>query len=298
LVFGVWVPGGRVVDVGVWLVERRGELDRAEAEWLERLAQFDREGLWALDGQLSCVSWLVWRTNMARSTAFDKLRVAHELQRRPIVAEAFRHGRLSYSAVRAITRLDRPDPEVDQALVALAETGGAGIVDIERVVRSYHLYADQDRPPCDVAASSRDVKIVRGEGETGQLVVTLSVLELEEVAAALQAFIDVRYRPVDQSSREDRAGGPAAALDEPSRRANKADAFMDLVSTALLHADGGQAVGDDRYLGPPGEPARTCWAVDAGRSVPSSGGRRRGGLRQVQGCSHSRWGRRDAEPGS
>jgi hypothetical protein len=84
-----------VTDDGEWLVVQRGVLDRGEAEWLERLARFDREGLWAADGQLSCVSWLVWRTNLARSTAFEKLRVARELERRPLVAEAFRQGRLS-----------------------------------------------------------------------------------------------------------------------------------------------------------------------------------------------------------
>ncbi len=258
------------MDVGEWLIERRGELDRGEAGWLERLAEFDRDQLWAAEGHLSCVSWLVWRTNMGRSTAFDKLRVAHQLARRPIVAEAFRQGRLSYSAVRAITRLDRPDPGVDEALVALAESGQASILDIERVVRSYHLYADQDRPPPDEAGRSRDVKIRRGDDGTGQVIVKLSDLEVEEFAAALQAFVDRRYRPrpvdqsspedhpseapledpsqpVDQSSPEDRAASEAP-LEEPSRPAKTADAFMDLVHTALNHANGGQAAGDDRYL--------------------------------------------------
>ena len=125
------------MEDGQWLIEHRAEMDRGEAVWLERLAEFDRDGRWALDGQLSCATWLVWQTNMARSTAFEKLRVAHQLARRPMVAEAFRQGRLSYSAVRAITRLDRPDPDVDQALVDLAQTGRASIVDLERVVRSY-----------------------------------------------------------------------------------------------------------------------------------------------------------------
>jgi hypothetical protein len=74
---------------------------------------------------------------MARSTAFEELRVAHQLARRPSVADAFRHGRLSYSAVRAITRMDRPAPEVDEALVELAASGQASILDIEKVVRSY-----------------------------------------------------------------------------------------------------------------------------------------------------------------
>lgn len=63
--------------------------------WLERLAQFDRDQLWALDGHLGCANWLVWRTNMARSTAFEKLRVAHELARRPVIAQAFHCGELS-----------------------------------------------------------------------------------------------------------------------------------------------------------------------------------------------------------
>jgi Domain of unknown function (DUF222) len=159
-----WVGVTREVEVtddGEWLVVQRGLLDRGEAEWLERLARFDREGLWAADGQLSCVSWLVWRTNLARSTAFEKLRVARELARRPLVAEAFRAGRLSYCAVRAITRLDRPDPGVDEALVAVAESGRASIVDVERVVRTYQLYADQERPPADEAELGREVKIGR-----------------------------------------------------------------------------------------------------------------------------------------
>src|SRR5258708_6299284 len=97
-------PDDEVAGVGGWLVEDRAEMDRGEACWLERLAEFDRDELWCLDGQLSCATWLVWQTNMARSTAFEKLRVAHELARRPIVAEAFRNGGISYSAARAITR--------------------------------------------------------------------------------------------------------------------------------------------------------------------------------------------------
>jgi Domain of unknown function (DUF222) len=237
------------VDVGQWLIEHRTEMDRAEALWLERLAEFDRHGLWALDGQFCCATWLVWRTNMARSTAFEKLRVAHELERRPIVAEAFRHGRLSYSAVRAITRLDRPDPGVDEALVQLAQSGRASILDLERVVRSYGLYADQERPPADPAERVRDVKVLRGEDGTGQLIVSLSDLELEEVAAAFQAFLDVRFRPppVDESSAGDWVA-EEAPIDEATRSGKKADAFMDLVRTAWKHADGGQASGDDRYM--------------------------------------------------
>ena len=273
-----------LVDVGGWLVEHRAALDEGEAEWLDRLAEFDRDGLWALDGHFCCANWLVGRTNMARSTAFEKLRVAHELTRRPVIAEAFRLGQLSYSAVRAVTRMDRPAPEVDEALVELAQSG-ASILDLETVVRSYGLYADQDRPPAEDPLPHRDVRIRRGQHGTAQVVVTLSDLEAEEFAAALQAFIDLRYRPAagdessaedsdrstddpragDESSREDsdratddpRPGDESLAEDssndeapveEASRASRKADAFIDLVHAALHTADGGHAAGDDRYM--------------------------------------------------
>ena len=265
---------GDLVDDGQWLVERRIGLERAEAEWLERLARFDRDGLWALDGHFCCATWLVWRLNMKRSTAFEKLRVAHELARRPIVAAAFRRGDISYSAVRAITRMPRPDPEVDEAMVTLAAKGDAAIVDVEQAVRAYMLYHDQDRPLPDDRQPVRDVKITRREDGTGRLVVDLSDVEVEEVAAALQAFIDMRYRPKpgEESSREEDTGaerttrlvdessrgdlhsypqpqpGGEAPLEQASRPAQKADAFMDMVTCALAGADGGHAAGDDRYM--------------------------------------------------
>lgn len=79
----------------------------AECRWLGALVEFDHREGWYLDGQLSAGDWLVWRCGMSARTARDKLRVAHELCRRPLVAEAFAAGRLSYCQVRAITRVTR-----------------------------------------------------------------------------------------------------------------------------------------------------------------------------------------------
>ncbi|MDA8048329.1 MAG: DUF222 domain-containing protein [Actinomycetota bacterium] len=239
------------VDTARWLIDHRAGLDRGEAQWLERLAQFDREGRWAEDGQLSCAGWLAWRTHMARSTAFEKLRVAHELHRRPIVAAAFRDGFISYSAARAITRLDRPDPEVDQALVDVAKSDRTSIHDLEKLVRTYLLYADQDRPPADDRRHARDVRLRRGGDGTARITCDLTDLEADEVAAALQIFVDLAYRPspVDRSSRGDSPIPPDEAPMEGVDRANRrADALMDLVATAARAADQGHAAGDDRYV--------------------------------------------------
>lgn len=235
------------MDLGAWLVDERSAMDRVEGRWLQRLAEFDSDGLWAADGQLSCVNWLVWRAGMARSTAFEKLRVAHELRRRPIVADALARGDLSYSTARALTRMDRPDPEVDQAIVAAVTDGRLGVSDVELLVRSFRLYGDQERPPDEERLASRDVRIVRGDDGTGRVVVTLAETELEEFAATLQAFLDLRYRPVHESSAEDPEHAEAP-LEQASPAGHRAEAFMDMVHTAIEHADGGRAKGDDRYM--------------------------------------------------
>ena len=77
------------------------------------------------------------------------------------------------------------------------------------------------------AQAKRGVRICRGENGWGRIVITLSDLEVEEFASALQAFIDLRYRPgrpVDESPGGDFADGSADGsaggdpVDESTRR--------------------------------------------------------------------------------
>lgn len=119
---------GEVSDPGQWLVEHRADLDRGEAQWLERLAEFDREGLWSLDGHVCCATWLVWRTNMARSTAFEKLRVAHELA---AALQAFIDLRYRQRPVHESPTADPAEdgddsPAVDQSPAEDSVEGGPG----------------------------------------------------------------------------------------------------------------------------------------------------------------------------
>ena len=80
---------------------------------------------------------------MSARTARDKLRVAHELRRRPLVADVFASGRLSYCKVRAITRVVGDDAEVDRWLLRLAEAGT--VADLDRAVRHWASLEEQER---------------------------------------------------------------------------------------------------------------------------------------------------------
>jgi Domain of unknown function (DUF222)/HNH endonuclease len=92
-----------------------GNLAAAQCRFLRLLAEFDRRDGWAGPGLKSCAHWLCWRIGMSLRTAAEHVRVAHALTRLPKITEAFAAGRISYSKVRAITRIagqaaTEPDP--------------------------------------------------------------------------------------------------------------------------------------------------------------------------------------------
>jgi len=261
------------IPEGRWLLEQLDRLQRGEAQWLERLAEFDASGDWAADGQLSCIDWLVCFARMGRSTAFDKLRVARQLRRRPVLASAFRDGRVTYCAVRAMCRAEDASAEVEEALVAVAEEGT--VRDVELAVRTYRAYRDQELPPGE--AGRRGLRLHRlGSGMT-RLEAVLTDLEAERVADVLGTLS--RQNSQDgraslESSREDGeaaadgAGGPpadgaGAPPAEPSREDwwdryeaasqavadRRADALMEAVDLAALALAAGAAGADaEQYL--------------------------------------------------
>jgi hypothetical protein len=172
-----------------WLIEQRSRLDAGEATWLAELARFDASGAWSADGQLSTVSWLVVFCRMSRATAFEKLRVARQLARRPQVAAALNDGRISYSAARAITRAEDPSPEVDGALVTVAES--ATVTDVEMIVRAYGAYCDQERPLEERIERRRGIRFFSaGDGLVG-IEGQLTEIEAAEVRSVLELLINV-----------------------------------------------------------------------------------------------------------
>ncbi|MHB1446223.1 MAG: DUF222 domain-containing protein, partial [Acidimicrobiales bacterium] len=244
--------------VGPWLVERRSVMETNESGWLDVLVEFDRDEGWAADGQLCCAAWLSWRCGMARSTAYEKLRLAHELSRRPVVHDAFASSEIPYSAARAICSLDDASSDVDVALVELARSGT--VHDVEAAVRYYQALASQERGGPYDKPERREIRIWKGHHGLGQLRATLTNDELAAVEAMLRAFTaprggddpfpDTPAGPDDQSARAHAEGVDLAAeLDWRVKYGQtRADAFMDGVAVAMAHMGEGHATGADRYL--------------------------------------------------
>lgn len=101
------------------------------ARWLVMLVELDRRGTWANQGTVSCAHWLSWRTGLSVRTAQEHLRIGYALQDLPLISEAFAAGRLTYSKVRALTRVATAQREKELLSVALSVNASQ----LERLVR-------------------------------------------------------------------------------------------------------------------------------------------------------------------
>ena len=109
-----------------------GHLASATCRWLGLVAEFDQREGWRAWEQISCAGWLSWQCGVSLSTAHEHVRVARALQRLPEIQAAFAAGRLSFSKVRALTRIATATDEDGWVSCAL----GATAAQLDRLVRA------------------------------------------------------------------------------------------------------------------------------------------------------------------
>ncbi len=93
-----------IAQLGERIVELAARINIATYEMLTLIAEFDRREGWA-DAFNSCAEWLAWSTGRTIGTCRENVRVAHALQDLPRTSAEMEAGRLSYTKVRAITRV-------------------------------------------------------------------------------------------------------------------------------------------------------------------------------------------------
>jgi uncharacterized protein DUF222 len=244
----------------------------ATCRWLSLVAEFDRRQGWAAWGARSCAHWVSWRCGIAPVSAREHVRVARRLDELPEVRAAFARGELSYSKVRAITRIEGLDREAD--LLGLARHATAA--QLERLVRAHRSVIAVER----VAQGARAERwltwdhdddgslLLRGRLPAEEGAVLIAALEAarEQVAAASAEARSTDAGPVDGASAEARStdsdtldGASAEALDDladvdaasaealsTTAGEARADALMVMAESLLAGADGTRT-GGDRY---------------------------------------------------
>ena len=243
---GAPAPDGRSVEVDVPApptdsAERKAELDAIEElgdeiatlaahihaathRLLVLIADFDRRRGWELSGHRTCAHWLSFRTGINLGAAREKVRAARALTELPETSAAMSRGELSFSKVRALTRV--ADAENESELLELAR--GCTTAQLERVMRAWKRGDREDeaarereryeRRRLSIFPDDDGMYVVRGK-----LTPELGALLMRAVEAASDALYQAD-RAAERSSRQasDRLSGQV-----PERSSRQASARSD-----------------------------------------------------------------------
>lgn len=146
-------------ELGEGICLRAGRIVAAEAEMLPWIAEFDRREGWAGTGLLSCAHWLSWKVGLSLGAAREQVRVARRLEDLPEVAAAYGAGRVSYSKVRAITRVAEPEDGIDWVAHARCSTAAQleNLVRGVRRARFAELQRQRDAATVETDVEAEDV---------------------------------------------------------------------------------------------------------------------------------------------
>jgi hypothetical protein len=125
----------RLEELEEEVVVLAAHLHAGEHRFLTLVGEFDRLKGWELAGHRSCAHWLAFRTGIDLGACREKVRAARVLEGLPLTSESMQRGELSFSQVRALTRVATAGNEAD--LLDLAR--GATTAQLERMVRAWKL---------------------------------------------------------------------------------------------------------------------------------------------------------------
>jgi hypothetical protein len=221
-----------IEQLGDRIAELSAQIQAATFRLLTMIREFDERAGWNC-GFRSCAHWLSWRAGYDLGAARAKVRVARALGHLPAIGGAMRRGQLSYSKVRALTRVATPENE--EELLAFATAGTAAHV--EKLVRAWRrVDRIAERRQEERRRASRYLQAYTDEDG---MVVVRGRLEPETGAALLRA-LDAASEVLFERSRKE---------PDPNRvpvEQRRADA-IGLVAEAALENDLDKGTRGDRY---------------------------------------------------
>ena len=200
-----------------------GHINAATAHFLTLIAEFDRREGWAQHGMASCAQWLGWQCGIGRVAATEKVRTARALESLPKISAAFGKGRLSYSKVRALTRV--ATVETEDTLLHIALNGTAA--HLERTVRGFRRvkrYLERDEAE---AMHERRYLSWRQDADGS---VRIEARLTPEVGEMLRKALEAADAQLDERGGDAEGAGTADAAKDAGMSEAEADAASTSVS--------------------------------------------------------------------
>ena len=206
------------------ITELAGHLNAGNYRLLALIAEFDRLQGWSDGATQSCAHWLNWKCGIDLGAAREKVRVAHALETLPLISAAMARGEVSYSKVRAITRV--ASPATEEYLLSIAVHGTAHHV--ETLVRHYRRAQEAEELSREAQQhATRGLRYYHDED--GSLV--LKGRLPAEVGALFLRAIDAAVEQLPQADVSAETSGEA----RPTPAARRVDALAAIAESFLKH---------------------------------------------------------------
>jgi hypothetical protein len=230
------------------ITELAAHINAATFQLLVLIHEYDEQDGWWQHGVASCAHWLQWQCGTTIGVAREKVRVARALPKLPKISKSFSKGRISYSKVRAMTRVATPKNE--KFLLKIAHHGTAAHV--EKVVSNYRcgkrleiLYEENNHHAHRELSWYMDgdgMWVFKGKFTAEQGALIEKALE----GAMDELFEEQRNEPSDVSAETPQGVDPLEVKPHPidTRRADA----LERVAETFLAGEKGERFGGDRYL--------------------------------------------------
>jgi hypothetical protein len=196
-----------LAELEAQITELAGHLNAANYRWLTLIAEFDQRLGWS-DGALhSCAHWLNFKCGLDIGAAREKVRVAHALKDLPKIAAAMARGQLSYSKVRALTRVAGEGTEDYFLSIALHGTAHH----VETLVRHYRRAKQAEELSREARQRANRSLWYRTDDDgsivlKGRLPALAGAMLLKALDAAMEKSIDWEASPEQSVAAETSAG--------------------------------------------------------------------------------------------
>ncbi|PCJ49736.1 MAG: hypothetical protein COA74_04595 [Gammaproteobacteria bacterium] len=226
-----------------------GKINAATYQFLKLIAQFDSRDAWSGEGVKSCAHWLSWKCGIAIGAAREKVRVANCLLKLPETNKAFENGEISYSKVRAMTRIATNENE--SFMLMIARHGSAS--HMEQLVRKSQTVVNRQQQSSSKKASQEQLRSMTSfqdddgmwnihtklPSEVGALVVkAINAILADETSQRLKAKTKSVSAETcsDSKSTKDSISGEVLS-ENPSFPQKRADALATMAEHYLASAE-------------------------------------------------------------
>jgi len=230
------------------ITELWGHINAATYQFLKLVAEYDSHEGWGRHGCADCAQWLNWQCGIGKVAAREKVRVAKALGELPQISASFEKGEISYSKVRAMTRIATPENETVLMTIALHGTAAH----MERIVRQYRrVERIEDARLAEEVHRSRYLHYRYDDDGSfvleARLPPEVGALFRKTIEAAEEVLGSILHNDVSAETSDGGRPATVAEREETSAGARRADALA-LLTERFMASEADNTGSSDRFL--------------------------------------------------